>query len=129
MKIFGIDVKDWATLIGAVAGALVTLIPTVIALIGTVKSRAKAKTAAAKAAAEADMKAQAETLIAAAEVAYKKVDGILKAQGSSAGAAKKESVLTKLQAYAIDKKYEFDAAAWGEKIDAIVALTKQVNVK
>ena len=57
------------------------------------------------------------------------VDNILKQSGSSAGAVKKDTVMTKLQAYALDKGYEFDVAYWRNKVDEIVTLTKQVNAK
>ena len=54
---------------------------------------------------------------------------MLKQRNASAGAVKKDTVMTKLQAYAMEKGYEFDAEFWSNQIDEIVALTRTVNAK
>lgn len=123
---------------------IVTGIPTVIALVQKVKAYKKAKetastatTEAEKAAAEAEAeKIKNELLghvnefIANAETTYKDIDAILKDQGKSGcGAAKKEVVLTKIQAFCLEKGIEYDAEYWSAKVDELVALTKSVNAK
>lgn len=67
-------------------------------------------------------------MIANAETLYSDVSSILKKEGKSAGAVKKDSVMSKLQAYAIEHGYEFDAEYWDKKVDEIVDMTKKVNV-
>lgn len=79
--------------------------------------------------ANADLLATAKSFIASAEVAFDGFDKMMKAQGSSAGAMKKDTVFTKLQAYALQNGYEFDADEWSKKIDELVAFTKNVNAK
>lgn len=110
-------------------GVVTTLIPCIIALVRTIKSRKVAKTEAEKQAAYNDMLNVVNTFIAGAEETYKSVNAVLKQQGGSAGAVKKESVLTKLQGYALEKGYEFNSEAWSEKVDEIVKLTREVNAK
>lgn len=113
------------------------------AFITAFKSKAKAKEAAANAKTEAE-KAQAEAdratadleleqaaknFIAEAETLYKAYDEILKARGGSAGAMKKETVLSKLRTYAIENGISLDVNEWSEKIDKLVKFTKMVNTK
>ena len=111
----------------AVGGFLVAAIPSLVGLIKAIKARKVATTIAERELAENDLLAQLNAFIADAEEAYNNVNLILKAQGKSAGSAKKESVITKLHAYALEKGYEFDADFWSEKIDEVVALTRKVN--
>ena len=111
------------------AGLVVGIIPAIIGFVKAHKEKKTAKTIADTEAAEKDMIAHAETLIVAAEDFYKSLDTILKSQNESAGPYKKESVLSKLQAYATEKGYKFDINYWSEKINQIVALTKSVNAK
>ncbi|MBQ2894122.1 MAG: hypothetical protein IJE92_01230 [Clostridia bacterium] len=106
---------------------ITTAVPFVISLVNAIKKRKAAQTEADKQAAINDMLAQANTFIGDAEALYKSIDSIVKAQGGSTGANKKDSVMTKLQAYAISKGYEFDAEFWSGKIDEVVALTRKVN--
>lgn len=120
-------------IITALISALITLatvgVPALIALIKSMKNRANAKTEADKEKAKADLLATAKNFISAAEVAFDGFDKMMKAQGSSAGAMKKDTVFTKLQAYALQNGYDFDSEAWSEKIDELVAFTKSVNAK
>lgn len=108
---------------------LVGAIPAIIGFIKAAKNKKKATTAEEKEAANKDMLNQANNLIVAAEDFYKSLDAVLKSNGQSAGAYKKESVMNKLQAYATEKGYVFNAEYWSAKIDEIVKLTKEVNAK
>lgn len=126
----------------AVASAVAVAVPFVIALIVNIKSKIKirkqlanttdeaekAKLEAANSAATTDMLNVCNELIANAETLYSDVSSILKKEGKSAGAVKKDSVMSKLQAYAIEHGYEFDAEYWDKKVDEIVDMTKKVNV-
>lgn len=91
--------------------------------------RKTAETDAEREKANADLLATAKNFITAAEVAFDGFDKMMKAQNSSAGAMKKDTVFTKLQAYALQNGYEFDADEWSNKIDELVAFTKSVNTK
>ena len=93
------------------------------------KARTAATTDAAKEKADSDLLATAKGFISAAEVAFDAFDKTLKAQGSSAGAMKKDTVFNKLQAYALQKGYSFDCDEWSKKIDELVAFTKSVNAQ
>lgn len=116
-------------IISILATLVTTLIPAGIALIKSIKSCKAAKTEAAKEKANADLLATAKGFISAAEVSFDGFDKMMKAQNSSAGAMKKDNVFTKLQAYALQNGYEFDADEWSQKIDELVAYTKNVNAK
>ena len=125
-----------------VAAFLATAIPLSIVLIKTIKSKIKiskqlvdtadeaekAKLDAANSAATTEMLAVCDELIAKAEELYAGVSDVLKREGKSAGIVKKDSVMAKLQAYALEHGYNFDAAYWDKKVDDKVALTKKVNV-
>lgn len=127
----------------ALASALAVAIPLVIALVANIKSKInirkklanttdeaeKAKLEALNSSATTDMLNVCNQLIANAETLYTEVSNILKREGKSAGAVKKDSVLSKLQAYAIEHGYNFDIDFWDAKIDEIIELTKKVNVK
>ena len=115
----------------AIATFLVAvLIPNVILLIKKWKEAKAAKTDAEKQAIYNDMRDTALKLIQEAEETYKQVDGLIKQQGGTgSGAVKKDSVMTKLQAYCIEKGLVFDADYWSKKIDEIVEMTKKVNTK
>lgn len=104
----------------AIGGFLVAAIPSLIGIIKTIKDKKLSL-------AENDLLGHLNIFIEEAEKAYNEVNKILKAKGESAGSAKKETVLTKLQAYALEKGYKFDAEFWSAKIDEVVALTRQVN--
>ena len=124
---------DWFNFITALISAIVTLvtvgIPAAIALVNALKKRKAAHTEAEKAKATADLLATAKNFIAAAEVAFDGFDKMMKAQNGSAGAMKKDNVFTKLQAYALQNGYEFNADEWSDKIDELVKFTKAVNAK
>ena len=125
------DIISVLKIVSIVLGVVcTTIIPTSIALFKSIKAKKEANTQAEKAAATNDMLNHLNTLIESAEETYKQVDTLMKTYGyGSMGALKKESVLTKLQAYAIDKNYKFDSEIWSNKIDEIVSLTRKVNAK
>ena len=114
-------------LVCIIAGALASGIPAIISGVRSAKKLRIAKTEIEKAEAYKDMKKQMIVFIQAAEIAYKDVNNVLKAKGSSAGSVKKDSVLTKLQAYATEHSYDFDYDMWSNEIDEQVAVTKNVN--
>lgn len=127
----------------AVASAIGVAIPLVIALVANIKKKIKlnkqlanttdeaekAKLEAAKAAATTEMLDVCDTLIAKAEELYADVSTLLKRENKSASAVKKDSVMSKLQAYALEHNYTFDAEYWDKKIDEKVEMTKKVNAK
>ena len=104
-----------------------SIIPLVVKLYKANEARKNAETEAEKEKAINDMFATAQALVENAEAAFAGFDAVMKAQGSSAGAMKKENVLTKLQTYALQNGYDFDADYWNAQIDAIVAFTRKVN--
>ena len=89
------------------------------------KSAAEADAAAAKA--ELDLSDKMREAVDAAEQAYSVFDEMAKTRGLSCGAMKKENVLAKLQAYALEKGYTFSAEKWGAAVDEYVAATKRIN--
>lgn len=117
-------------------------IPLLIALVVNIKQKIKickqlehttddaekAKLEASSSAATTEMMNICGSLIANAENLYADVTTQLKTQGKSAGIVKKDSVMSKLQAYALSQGYVFDNDFWSIKIDELVALTKSVNV-
>ena len=137
----------WFNIVSAVIAMIATLIttgiPAFIALkkawsarkkaeadVESAKSEAeKAEAERAREAANADLLATGKNFIAAAEIAFDGFDKMMKAQGQSAGAMKKDTVFTKLQAYALQNGYDFDADEWSAKIDQLVKFTKDVNSK
>lgn len=135
ITIFNMEDYDMSKLaliieIGKLAIAfLAAAIPGVILFLNSVKKFKVAKDQAEKEEAKNDMLAAVNILISDAESLYSGVDNALKNQGQSAGILKKDSVMAKLQAYAIDKGYTFDSTYWSEKIDEIVTLTKAVNTR
>ena len=116
-------------ILSIVAVLVGTIIPAAVNLGKSIKARIQAETEAAKEKANADLLVHAQGFIQAAESSFESFNKLLKTQGSSAGPMKKENVLTKLQAYALQQGYEFDAEAWSAKIDEIVAFTREVNAK
>jgi type IV secretory pathway TrbF-like protein len=114
----------------ALSFIITTAIPFIIKLASTIKAKKSATTEAEKQSAHNDMVATLNGFIADAEVAFKGFDALMRQQqNTTAGAMKKDTVLTKLQAYALSHGYEFDAEYWSQKIDDIVAFTKKVNAK
>lgn len=107
-----------------------TLIPLGIALDKARKAKKEATTEAEREAANNDMLIYVQQLIKGAEDLYKQVDTLSKANGlGSLGSIKKDNVMTKLHAYAIDMGYDFDETYWSATIDEIVTLTREVNAK
>lgn len=106
-----------------------TAIPFVIALVNAIKKRKAAKTEAEKEKANSDLLAVAKDLISKVETEYKDYNAFLKTRGQSAGSVKKNSVMTDLKAYAIEKGYGFDADTWSETVDKLVEFTRTVNAK
>lgn len=90
---------------------------------------AQAEAAAAEERAYNDMYKTAQELIKTAETAFAGFDAVMKQQNGSAGAMKKKSVTTDLQAYALAHGYKYDAEFWSKTIDEIVAFTREVNAK
>lgn len=113
--------------LGILTTAVTTVLPVVLKLIKSIKAYKAAKTEAEAEKAYNDMLSQAQSLIGAAEVAFAGFDKVMKAQGSSAGAMKKDNVVSKLQAYALSHGYTYDAEFWSAKIDEIVQFTRSVN--
>lgn len=124
---------DWNLILhlaSIVLGAIVTGVPILIKWNMARVAKNNAKTESEKKQAQIEMAEQANQLIKNAEITFSSFDKVMKAQNNgSAGALKKESVINSLQAFAISKGYEFDSTYWSEKIDEIVAFTKQVNNK
>lgn len=125
------DAEKIVTIVLSIASFLVvTLIPSIILMVKKWKEAKAATTEAEKQAIYNEMLNEANKLIAAAEETYKEVDAVIKLQGGTgSGVVKKDSVMTKLQAYATEKGLTFDADYWSAKIDEIVDLTKKVNAK
>jgi hypothetical protein len=117
-------------IIWAVFFIVTTAVPFIIKLVPTIKAKRNATTEAERERAHNDMLETVNGFIADAEIAFKGFDALMRSQqNTTAGAMKKDTVLTKLQAYALAQGYEFDADYWSQKIDEIVAFTKKVNAK
>lgn len=115
-------------------GIVVTLAPCLISIIKLIKSKNSLTTELETATEEAetssatvDMLSVMTQLVEAAEVLYDDVSEVLKDNGSSAAEVKKDSVMSKLLAYAIENGYAFDEDYWSEQIDSLIATTKIVN--
>lgn len=123
-------IKDILTIVITVATFLLTcLIPTFIVMINRIKAVRKAKTEAEKQAAINDLKVLAQRFIVDAENLYKDIDGIVKGQGKTCGALKKDSVMTKIMDSCLTKGVEFDKEYWSNEVDNFVAATREVNAK
>lgn len=118
------------TIVSTLAGFLLTcLIPTVIVMINRIKAVRKAKTEAERQEALNDLKALAQGFVVDAESLYKDIDAIVKQNGKSCGAVKKDSVMTKIQDACLTKGVAFDKEYWSKVVDDLVTVTRQVNVK
>jgi hypothetical protein len=115
--------------LSAVIGIVATLIPFIVKVNKSVKAFKDAKTDVEREKANAELLDMAKHFVNTAEVAFEGFDKLMKAQNGSAGAMKKDTVLSKLQVYALQNGYEFDAVYWSEKIDELVKFTKDVNGK
>jgi len=124
------NIEEVLKIIGLIlSGIITTLIPCVVAIVGSVKAYKEAKTKEEKAKATNDMLSTLNTLVVDAETTYKDVNALLKQQSKTAGTVKKDVVMTKLQAFALKNSYLFDAEFWSAKIDEVVELTRKVNAK
>ena len=99
----------------------------VVAAITNIIQKRKSKKNYNKADSQIKLLEEAKVLIKAAEETYKDVNRILKGEGYSAGSVKKDSVMTKLQSFAIEHKLEFNYEEWSKKVDDLVEMTKVVN--
>ena len=135
------DIQKILNIVYAASAFLTAAIPLVITLCMTIKKKIKltkelayatdevekAKLKAADSEARTEMLQVCNSLIANAEALYADVANLLKREGKSAGIVKKDSVMSKLQAYALERGYAFDAEYWDKKVDEIVELTRKVN--
>lgn len=132
--------KIVSIVLGIVVG---TIIPFIVSFRIALKKRKEAKKEAELAKTEAE-KAEAEKkkaeanneiaelakgFIVEAENLYSNVDALVKQQGGTCGAQKKDSVMTKILRTCIDKKNDFDEQYWSNYVDEFVAATRKVNVK
>lgn len=109
---------------------LVGAIISIISFFRGLKHKKEAKDAKEEQAGYQQMLDACNEYIANAETFYKNLDTVLKQQNmGTAGAYKKESVMNKLQQFAKGLNYNFDEKYWSEKIDELVKLTKDVNIK
>ena len=124
------DIKDILTIVITVASFLLTcLIPTVIVMINRIKALRKAKTEAEREKIINEIIDEAQGFVVDAENLYKDIDALVKGQGKTCGAVKKDSVMTKIQDACIVKGIAFDKEFWSKKVDDLVALTRKVNAK
>ena len=115
--------KDILTLVITIASFLLTcLIPTVIVMIQKIKEARKTKN-------YGEIAELAQQFVVEAENLYKDIDGIVKGQGKSCGALKKDSVMTKIMDACISRKTKFDKEFWSDAVDKLVEVTRQVNAK
>ena len=127
-------------IISIIVAALVAvgvIVSLVISLVKGIKKYKEAKTDAEREAALNDMANAAGEFIAEIEKIYGYVKSSMpkvtqEEEGTSEtkplGAQKKESVMSKLAQYALEKGYDFNMEYYSELIDKIVALTNKVNV-
>lgn len=124
---------EWIQVIYYILGSIAIIasigVPFIVKLKLTNKKLHEAETDAEFEKASADLLEYAKQLINTAEDAYSGFDKVMKTQNSTAGGMKKESVLSKLQVYALQKGYAFDTLEWSDKIDELVKFTKNVNGK
>ena len=124
------QIKDILTIVITLASFFLTvLIPTFIVMINRIKAVKAAKTEAERQAALADIKSLAQNFIVEAESLYKDIDAIVKQNGKSCGAVKKDSVMTKIQDACLTKGIAFDKEFWSKEVDDLVTITRQVNAK
>lgn len=123
-------IKDIFTLLGVLLGFVTSvLIPSVIVMINQVKKVRLTKTEAEKQAALSDLKNLARNFVVEAENLYKDIDAIVKQNGKTCGAVKKDSVMTKIQDACLTKSVDFDKEFWSQEVDDLVAATRSVNAK
>lgn len=108
---------------------ITSVIPFITAIVNGIKKKKTATNETEKEKAKMDLFEHTLSFIQDAEKLFKNVNNIMKAQGTPVGDLKKDNVITKLQQYAIEKGYSFDVEFWSGKIDEIISMTKNVNVK
>lgn len=124
------EFNEILTLVSSVAGFLLTcLIPTFIVMINRIKAVRKAKSEVEKQSALNDLKLLAQTFVVEAESLYKDIEAIVKQSGKSCGAVKKDCVMAKIQDACLTKGVVFDKEFWSKEVDALVAVTRQVNTR
>lgn len=116
-------IKACSILIGIAIACAVT-IPT---LIKAIKQRKAAKTSEEKLAADLAIKNAIFDFVVQAETNYANLDTALKQLGESAGALKKESVMSEIRDYCDKQGYTYDKQAISNEVDNVVAFTKTVN--
>ena len=122
------QIKDILTIVITLASFFLTvLIPTFIVMINRIKAVKAAKTEAERQAALADIKDLAQNFIVEAETLYKDIDAIVKREGKTCGAVKKDSVMTKIQDACLTKGITFDKEYWSKEVDDLVTITRKVN--
>lgn len=119
----------WLNIIYSTATFLIVAIPTTIALISTIKKKKQATTENERLEAEKDIQAYKSRLIEEAEALYKIVGEPMKQAGLDLAELKKDSVMTKLQNYALSKHYDFDYEYYSKEVDKDVLHTKKVNAE
>ena len=123
-------IKDILTLVSVLLGFVTSvLIPSIVVMINRIKAVKAARNETEKQKAIGEIKTLAQNFIVEAENLYKDIDTIVKGQGKTCGAIKKDSVMTKIQDSCITKGVEFDKEFWSAYIDEQVKLTRQVNAK
>lgn len=113
---------SWFEIFKIILSVLTGLIPSLVGLYFAIKKWKATR-------AENDLLVVVNGFITTAEQTFAGLDAVMKAQNSSAGAVKKENVMTKLQSYAMEKGYKIDLDYWSKKVDEIVAFTREVNAK
>lgn len=121
------DIKSILEIAIPIATFVLGLVPTLIGLCAAIKAKKRALNDEERVKADAAIEAKAMELIAGAEKLYHGLNGALKANGTTAGLVKKDSVLSQLQNFAAESNFNFDREAWSQKIDELVAFTKEVN--
>ncbi|MGN0805359.1 MAG: hypothetical protein ACI4MS_08255 [Candidatus Coproplasma sp.] len=116
------------SIILTVASFVITvLIPTLIVWKKNKKALKNAKDEAERQEIINSILDETKNFVVSAEDMYRSVNDILKVQGVSVGALKKDKVMTSIQQLCIAKGLEYDADFWSEEVEKIVAMTKKVN--
>lgn len=110
------------TLVSTLVPSIAAIISFIIALIKKIKAVKNAKSVD-------EIKELAQSFVVEAEALYKDIDAIVKQQGKTCGAMKKDSVMTKVQDACLGRKIAFDKEFWSKVIDDLVTVTRQVNAK
>lgn len=106
---------------------LSTIIPITVKLFLNVKKYRQADTEAEKAAILLEISELMKNSIEEAEEVYKDMASALYANNIKIGTLKKDSVISKLQNYCIERNVKFDREYWSNKIDETIEFTKKIN--